>query len=143
MILPDINLIVYAYNSDAPFHRRAKAWWERCLSGNEPVGLAWAVILGFVRLMSNRRVLAKPMSAAEAVNHCGSWIAQPNVRIVLPGPAHLDILGELLAGPMGPNLVTDAHLAALAIEHQAELHSNDADFSRFSGLAWRNPVATA
>lgn len=141
MILPDINLIVYAYNEDAPFHLQAKAWWEQCLSGNEPVGMAWAVILGFVRLMSNRRVLAKPMSASEAVDHCRSWIVQPNVRIVLPGPTHLNIFTELLAGPMGPNLVTDAHLAALAIEHQAELHSNDTDFSRFSGLVWRNPVA--
>ena len=141
MIIPDINLIVYAYNEDAPFHAPAKAWWERRLSGTEPVGLAWAVILGFVRLMSNRRVLARPMPASEAVGHCRSWILQPNARIVLPGPTHLDIFTGLLAGPMGPNLVTDAHLAALAIEHQAELHSNDGDFARFSGLTWRNPVA--
>ncbi len=141
MIIPDINLIVYAYNEDAPFHAPAKAWWEQCLSGTEPVGLAWAVILGFVRLMSNRRVLASPMPTSEAVEHCRSWILQPNVRIVLPGPTHLDIFTGLLAGPMGPNLVTDAHLAALAIEHQAELHSNDGDFARFSGLTWRNPVA--
>ena len=141
MILPDINLIVYAYNEDAPFHAPAKAWWEQCLSGTEPVGVAWAVILGFVRLMSNRRVLTSPMPAAEAAGHCRSWILQPNVRIVLPGPTHLDVLTELLSGPTGPNLVTDAHLAALAIEHQAELHSNDTDFARFSGLSWRNPVA--
>ncbi len=141
MIIPDINLIVYAYNEDAPFHAPAKAWWEQCLSGTEPVGLAWAVILGFVRLMSNRRVLANPMPTSEAVEHCRSWILQPSVRVILPGPTHLDIFTGLLAGPMGPNLVTDAHLAALAIEHQAELHSNDGDFARFSGLTWRNPVA--
>ena len=141
MILPDINLVVYAYNEDAPFHAPAKAWWERCLSETEPVGLPWAVMLGFVRLMSNRRVLARPMSAPEAAEQCKRWMLQPNVRIVLPGPAHIDILVGLLKGPMGPNLVTDAHLAALAIEHQAELHSNDSDFARFSGLTWCNPVA--
>lgn len=141
MILPDINLVVYAYNEDAPHHLGAKAWWERCLSQPEPVAVAWVVMLGFVRLMSNRRVLARPMSASEAVDHCKSWLLRPNVRIALPGPTHMDILAGLLDGPIGPNLVTDAHLAALAIEHQAELHSNDTDFARFSGLSWRNPVA--
>ncbi len=141
MILPDINLVVYAYNEDAPHHDAAKAWWERSLTESEPVGMAWVVVLGFVRLMSNRRVLAKPMSASEAAEHCKSWLVRPNVRIVLPGPTHMDILAGLLAKPIGPNLVTDAHLAALAIEHQAELHSNDSDFARFSGLTWRNPVA--
>ncbi len=141
MILPDINLVVYAYNEDAPQHDAARTWWERSLTESEPVGVAWVVVLGFVRLMSNRRVLAKPMSASEAAEHCKSWLVRPNVRIVLPGPTHMDILAGLLAKPIGPNLVTDAHLAALAIEHQAELHSNDSDFARFSGLTWRNPVA--
>ncbi len=141
MILPDVNLLVYAYNEDAPHHAAAKTWWEDCLSGTEPVALAWVVVLGFVRLMSNRRVLVRPMDAAAAVAHCRSWLLQPNVRILLPGPAHMDVLAGLLAGHVGSNLVTDAHLAALAIEHQAELHSNDTDFARFSGLAWRNPVA--
>ena len=141
MILPDVNLLVYAYNEDAPHHAAAKVWWEDCLSGTEPLALAWVVMLGFVRLMSNRRVLVRPMAAAEAVEHCRSWLLQPNVRILLPGPAHMDVLAGLLAGHVGSNLVTDAHLAALAIEHQAELHSNDTDFARFSGLAWRNPVA--
>ena len=113
----------------------------QCLSEDEPVGLAWAVMLGFVRLMSNRRVLARPMPAPEAVRHCRSWLAQPNARIILPGSTHMDLLAGLLAGPVGPNLVIDAHLAALAIEHQAELQSNDSDFARFPGLRWRNPVA--
>ncbi len=142
MILPDINLLVYAYNEDAPLHSASKAWWERCLSGSEPVGLAWIVVLGFVRLMSSRRVLVEPMPSGEAVEHCRAWLAQPGTLIVTPGPPHLDILSHLLAGPsISANLVTDAHLAALAIEHQATLHSNDSDFSRFSGLRWHNPVA--
>ena len=141
MILPDINLVVYAYNEDAPHHVAAKAWWERCLSETEPLAVAWVVVLGFIRLMSNRRVLARPMSASEAAEHCKLWLLRPNVRIALPGPTHMDILAGLLVEPIGPNLVTDAHLAALAIEHQAELHSNDGDFARFSGLTWHNPVA--
>ena len=142
MIVPDVNLLVYAYNEDAPFHAASKAWWERCLSGNEPVGIAWITLLGFIRLMSNRRVLLDPMATPEAISQCRLWLAEPNVRIVLPGPNHLDVLAELVAGSSaGANLTMDAHLAALAIEHQAELHSNDTDFSRFSGLRWRNPVA--
>ena len=142
MIVPDINLLVYAYNEDAPCHPAAKAWWETCLSGTEPVGLAWVALLGFVRLMSSRRVLLEPMPATEGLDHCRAWLTQPNARILTPGPAHLDVLSSLLAGPsISASLVTDAHLAALAIEHQAELHSNDADFSRFSGLRWHNPVA--
>jgi toxin-antitoxin system PIN domain toxin len=141
MILPDINLIVYAYNQDAPAHDQAKGWWQRCLSEVEPVGLAWVVVLGFVRLMSNRRVLIRPMPAAQAVEHCKSWLLRPNVRVLLPGPTHLDVFTSLVSAPIGPNLVTDAHLAALAIEHGAVLHSNDADFGRFSGLNWHNPIA--
>ena len=142
MIVPDINLLVYAYNEDAPFHEAAKAWGERLLSSTEPVGLSWPVMLGFTRLMSNRRVLVAPMAVEEAMTHCRQWVAQPNVRLLLPGPAHFDVLASLLRGPaISSVLVTDAHLAALAIEHQAELHSNDRDFSRFSGLRWRNPVA--
>jgi len=141
LILPDINLLVYAYNEDAPLHAAAKAWWETSLSEAEPVGLAWVVMLGFVRLMTSRRILVSPISTVDAVDICRTWLAQPNALIVTPGPAHLDVLSNLLTGPtINANLVTDAHLAALAIEHQAELHSNDADFSRFSGLKWRNPV---
>ena len=143
MLVPDVNLLVYAYNEDAPFHVAAKAWWEARLSSNEPVGLAWVAMLGFVRIMSNRRALLQPMPLVEAVGHCRTWLAKPNVRVITPGPSHLDILADLLDGPVGSNLVTDAHLAALAIEHQAELHSNDSDFARFSGLMWRNPVAEA
>ena len=81
------------------------------------------------------------MSAPEAIGHCWSWLLQPHTRIVQPGPTHMELLAGLLGTHVSSNLVTDAHLAALAIEHQAELHSNDSDFARFSGLAWRNPVA--
>ena len=142
MLVPDINLLVYAYNKDSPHHEAARHWWERCLSGNEPVGLSWIVILGFARVVSNRRAVATPMAVGEAFAECRRWLARPNARILAPGPSHLDVLEGLLRGPaISSSLVMDAHLAALAIEHQAELHSNDWDFARFSGLRWRNPVS--
>ena len=141
MILPDINLLVYAYNTDAPGHRRAKAWWEACLSDLDPVGLPWVVILGYLRLMTSRSVLVDPFSPQEAIGHIRSWLERPQVQILQPGPRHLELLDGLMRGAQASgSLSTDAHLAAVAIEHQAELHSNDGDFSRFPGLRWTNPL---
>ena len=142
MILPDVSLLVYAYNSDAPHHKRASSWWEEALSGTVQVGLPWVVCLGFIRLMTNRSVLIEPLTAAEALNHVRDWIATTQADIVQPGPRHLDILGSFAsAGVLASNLTTDAHIAALAIELQAEVHSNDTDFARFPGLRWINPLA--
>jgi len=141
VILPDLNLVVYAHNRDAPHHAKVRAWWERLLNGADPVAVPWAVALGFVRLMTHRAVLITPMLPASAMAHVRAWFAQPNVERLDPGPQHVDLLDRLLAaaGTAG-NLTTDAHLAALAIEHQCELHSNDHDFARFPGLRWRNPL---
>jgi uncharacterized protein len=141
MILPDLNLLIYAYNSDAPHHEPAKAWWEAALSTERPVLLGWAVILGFIRLMTHRSVLVRPLETSLAVAHVRSWLERPNVEIVDPGPRHLEILAGLLhsAGAAG-SLTTDAHLAALAVEQRAELCSNDADFARFPGLRLLNPL---
>lgn len=141
MILPDLNLLVYAYNRDAPHHAAAKAWWERLLSGSHPVGLPWAVACGFIRLMTHPAVLVTPLAPSPALAHVRSWFAQPIVEVLEPGPRHLELL-ERLFGHLGVagNLTTDAHLAAIAIEYKAELHTNDADFSRFPGLRWRNPL---
>jgi uncharacterized protein len=141
VIVPDLNLIVYAHNADAPEHAASRAWWEALLNGTEPVAVPWAVALGFVRLLTHRAVLVTPMLPPVAVAHVRSWLAQPHVEILDPGPQHLAILDRLLTatGTAG-NLTTDAHLAALAIEHQCELHSNDTDFARFPGLRWRNPL---
>ncbi|HEY0553320.1 MAG TPA: type II toxin-antitoxin system VapC family toxin [Thermoanaerobaculia bacterium] len=141
MILPDINLLVYAYNTDAPGHRRAKVWWEACLSDLDPVGLPWVVLLGYLRLMTSRSVLVDPFSPQEAIGHIRSWLERPQVQILHPGPRHLELLDGLMRGAQASgSLSTDSHLAALAIEHQAELHSNDGDFSRFPGLRWTNPL---
>ena len=141
MILPDINLLIYAYNSSAPGHLMAKSWWEACLSEDRPVGLPWAVLLGYLRLMTSRNVLVAPLSPEEATGHVRSWLERPQAQILHPGPRHLDLLEGLLHGArISGSLTTDAHLAALAIEHQAELHSNDTDFARFPGLRWTNPL---
>jgi uncharacterized protein len=141
VIVPDVNLLVFAYNQDAPEHAGARDWWEGALDGSRSVGLPWLSILGFVRLMTHRSVAIRPMSPAAALGVVRSWLALPEVSILQPGPRHLDILEESFAalGTAG-RMTSDAHLAALAIEYQAELHSNDADFARFPGLRWRNPL---
>ena len=141
MILPDLNLLVFAYNSDAPRHRSAKAWWEDVMTTGRPVALPWAVVVGFVRLATHPSVLAPPMEHGVALDHVQSWLDRENVRILEPGPRHLAHLRELLdAVGVAGRLTTDAHLAAIAIEHQCELHSNDVDFGRFPGLRWRDPL---
>ena len=141
MIVPDLNLLVYAYNADAPHHAAARRWWEDAMSGSRTVGLPWAVCLGFIRLMTSRRVLREPMEPAEALRHIRSWLDRPQTQVLQPGPRHLDILDSFAAQRLlTSDLATDAHLAALAIEYQAELCSNDGDFARFPGLRVRNPV---
>lgn len=141
MIIPDVNLLVYAYNSDAPHHQQAKTWWEQGVRGRQPVAIPWVVALGFLRIMTSRAVLPRPMGVGTALGHVRSWLDQPTVLLLQPGPRHLGILtsfGE--AGVLTAALMTDAHIAALAIENQATVHSNDSDFSRFPGLHWTNPL---
>jgi uncharacterized protein len=141
VILPDVNLLVHTYDADSPRHAEARAWWERLLNSTQSVGLSWAVVLGFLRLTTSRQILANPLLPSTACAHVRAWLAQPYVSIVHPGDRHAEMLFGLLesVGTAG-NLTTDAHLAALAIEHQAELHSTDADFARFAGLRWINPL---
>ncbi len=141
MILPDVNLLLYAYDTAAPHHLAARDWWEGALSGDEPVGLAWVTLLAFVRITTRRAIFEEPFSVDEAVGHVDSWLAQPQVMVVHPGHRHAEHLFRFLRrlGTAG-NLTTDAHLAALAIEHGCTLHSTDADFARFPGLRWRNPL---
>jgi toxin-antitoxin system PIN domain toxin len=141
-MLPDVNLLVHAYNVESPRHATARPWWEGALNSTSPVGLTWAVLLGFIRLTTSRQVLTNPLPPAVACAHVRAWLAQPYVGILHPGDRHPEILFGLLeaVGTAG-NLTTDAHLAALAIEHQAEVHSTDADFARFPGVRWTNPLA--
>lgn len=141
MIIPDLNLLVHAYNVGSPVHAKARAWWEGALGDPAPVGMPWVVILGFVRITTHPKILASPLPASAACERAEAWLGQPQVLLLHPGERHAGILFGLLRslGTAG-NLTTDAHLAALAIENQAELHTTDADFSRFGGLRWRNPL---
>src|ERR1044071_4163238 len=129
MIIPDINLLLYAYDSDSAVHSKAAGWWQRCLSGDEPVGLAQVVAFGFVRIATNRRVFRNPMTPIEAVEHVRSWQEQPVVHVLEAETGHLAHVLKLLEtlGTAG-NLVSYAQLAALALEHDAVLHTSDADF---------------
>jgi len=141
MILVDVNLLIYAVDKDAPRHAAAKSWWEATLSGTETVGLSWIVLLAFLRLTTRPNVFPKPLSIEAAFDIVDSWLEQPLATVVHPGPRHAQMLRDLLL-PLGTggNLTTDAHLAALAIEHGAELCSSDHDFARFQHLKWRNPL---
>ena len=141
MKVVDINLLIYALNTDTPHHPRAKKWLEASLSDEEPVGLAWVVILGFLRIITNVRIMPTPLSPEIAMEIVEEWLHHPTVKIIVPGERHWNILKELLM-PLGTaaNLTSDAHLAAIAIEHGARLYSTDNDFSRFLKLRWTNPI---
>jgi len=142
MKLLDVNLLLYAVNEDAPLHRRARTWLEETLSGTETVGLTWIVLLAFLRLSTRAAVFPKPLRAEDAFARIDSWLDQPCVVVLHPTVGHARVLRDLLL-PLGTagNLTSDAHLAAIAIEHGAELCSCDNDFARFPGLRWVNPLA--
>lgn len=141
MKLPDLNLLLYAIDEGSPHHDRARLWLEETLSGTEQVGLAWSVLLGFLRISTNPVAFERALTAIEALDYIDEWRKQSVTSIVHPTAQHATHLRKLLTklGTAG-NLTTDAHLAALAIEHGAELCSHDADFSRFDGLRWTDPL---
>lgn len=142
MILPDLNLLIYAHNPQAPHHTSARQWWEDCMNGSEDVGIPWAVSCGFVRLVTHRRVFVQPLNAKAALDIVDSWFARHHVSALNPGPEHLPLLREMLeASGHAGSLTTDAHLAALALEHRCTLHSNDRDMARFPRLQRHNPLA--
>jgi hypothetical protein len=139
--LPDVNLLVYAVDESSRHHVGARSWLERVLSGTEEIGFAWLALLGFIRVSTNPSALGNPLSPARAFEFVDSWLGQPVSTVVHPTPEHAATLRGLLE-PLGTagNLTSDAHLAALAIEHGAELCSGDADFSRFPDLRWTDPL---
>jgi toxin-antitoxin system PIN domain toxin len=142
MIVPDLNLLLYAYDSSSPYNKDAVTWWRNCMSGTDPVGLPTVIIFGFIRLSTSVRVFQHPMTPSEAAGHVRSWLSQPTTQVLDPGPHHVEQTLRLLEalGAAG-NLVTDAQLAAIAIDHSAILHTADADFARFPDLQWTNPIA--
>lgn len=141
MKIVDLNVLLYVVNSDAAEHERARTWWEDTLNGEEAVGLPWIVLLGFLRLATNPRVFPRPLVLDVTKATIDRWLARANVRLVREKDDHWARLKALLAetGTAG-NLTTDAHLAALAITHDAVLVSCDNDFARFKGLRWENPL---
>ncbi|MCF7675494.1 MAG: type II toxin-antitoxin system VapC family toxin [Akkermansiaceae bacterium] len=141
MILPDVNLLIYAHNLRAPQHRKALAWWNRCLEGPEGVALAWVVIQGFVRITTHPKIFEHPMPVEDALGRVEEWLILPHVQVIHPPQTHFKTWSSFLkqVGSAG-NLTTDAHLAALATDRALTLHSTDADFYRFPGLKWRNPL---
>jgi uncharacterized protein len=143
VILVDVNILVYATNNAAPQHAAAREWLDLQFAGVVPVGLPWAALLALVRLGSNPRVFPRPLTVQESWGQVTSWLAAEPVWIPQPTERHPEVLGALLTQPgvLG-NLVPDAHLAALAIEHGLTLCSTDGDFARFKGLRWVNPLAT-
>jgi uncharacterized protein len=141
MILPDANLLLYAYNVNAPQHVTAKTWLEDILSGTEVVGLAWLTIIAFIRISTNSKAFPSPISIEQATSIVELWLTRPIVTVIAPTERHWSILKELLTdGQVKGPLVTDAHLAALAIEHGAVLYTSDRDFARFSNLRVTNPL---
>ena len=141
MILPDANLLVYAHDVESHHHAVAVSWFRELLKGSEPLALAWITILAFVRITTRPKVLSQPLLMSEAAAVVNDLLARSQVLLLHPGGRHWTILRELLfEGQATGNLVMDAHLAALAIEHGALLCTTDRDFARFPGLRWENPL---
>lgn len=141
MILPDANILLYAQDSQSAFHSIAKEWLDDVLSGETPVCLCWDVLNAFMRIATNKRIFRRPLTMKEAMLCVQSWLEQPNVRLIGPTESHWKLQSQLMQkGQAIANLIPDAHLAALAIENGCVLYSADADFSRFPGLKWKNPL---
>jgi uncharacterized protein len=143
VILVDVNILVYASNAESDQHADGRDWFDGQLSGSTLVGLPWASLLAFLRIATNPRAFRSPLTMAIAWQQVSSWLSAETVWTPEPTDRHAAVLGNLLALPgVHGNLVPDAHLAALAIEHGLTLCSTDGDFARFPGLAWRNPLAS-
>lgn len=140
MQIVDVNVLLYAVNEDAPNHAVARKWLDRSLSGEEPVGFAWQVVLAFLRLTTRHGLFPTPLTTEAATDVVRGWLGEPLAVVVEPTARHLQLLRGLLleTGSRG-NLVGDAHLAALALEHGAGIVSFDADFGRFAGVRWTRP----
>lgn len=141
MISIDANLLIYAYNASTPQHPAARKWLEQVLSAPEPVRLGWSTVHSFLRIVTHPRIFPRPFSIRDARAFVEEWFLQPSVAILEPGELYWSIFRELLtAGQVRGDLVMDAHIAALAIEHGAVLCTTDKDFARFDKLRVRNPL---
>ena len=142
MSLVDANILLYAEDRLSLQHERARQWWDERLSGKDPVNLSWTVLNAFIRIATNRRVFKRPLTMKQAVERVNTWLQQPCTRLITPTQEHWRILQKMLTrGQAIANLVTDAHLASLAVAHGCVLYSTDQDFARFPGLKWQNPLS--
>lgn len=142
MIVPDLDLLIFAHNERSKFHQGARTWWSELVNGTEPVGIPWQVSNGFIRQMANPNVIAGVWEPAEAARAVARWLSINHITALAPGPRYLSILEQILAATGATTrLVPDATIAALAMENGAEVHTHNArDFRRFEGLLWRNPL---
>lgn len=141
MIIPDTNLLIYAYDSTAQDHLVAKRWWEKALSDDVPVGIPWIVVLAFTRLMSHPTIAQKPLTISQVKKKVEVWFSLSHVRLLSPSANTFKVFFELLESvKRGGNLSTDAMIAAAALEYSGVVYTNDHDFSRFPGLKWKNPL---
>ena len=142
MILPDVSVLIHAHNADSGVHQKARLWWDACLAGSEGIGLAWATMLGFIRITTNRKVVTRPLPVRDIMAWVESLLALPHVHIAQPADTHFErIRAELERLGTAGNLTTDVHLAVLAMERGYVLYSTDTDFGRFAKLRWVNPCA--
>jgi len=140
VVIVDANVLLYAVDSTAAHHENSRSWLDRSLAGSEAVGLAWVVLLAFVRIATSPAIHPTAMSVDEALDQMETWLGAPAAVVAQPSARHVGVLGSLIRSVgTGGNLTTDAHLAALAIEHSAEIVSYDRDFARFTGVKHRIP----
>jgi toxin-antitoxin system PIN domain toxin len=141
VILVDANILIYAVDADSPHHAPARRWLEETLSGDTPVALPWVVILAFLRITTRSGILRNPLPAEAAIEYVESWLQQPYVSAIGPGEHHWPVLRSLLrASGTAGNLTSDAHVAAMALEHGCTIASADNDFRRFAGISHLNPL---
>jgi hypothetical protein len=141
MIVPDVNLLLYAEIDAFPQHPSARRWWEGVLNGERQVGIAPVALFGFLRIATNRRVLTDPLPVDDAIERVRRWLDRPHAVVLIPGTRHLETAFRLLrALGTGANLTTDVQIAAHAVEYQGEVFSNDEGFGRFEGVPWVNPL---
>lgn len=139
-MIVDANVLLYAVDDTSRFHVTARAWLESAMNGVERVGLPWATLMAFQRIITHPRATTNPLAAEQAWTFISDWLDADQAWVPVPGARHREILGTLLVdGDLRGNLVTDAHLAALALEHGVGICSFDSDFARFAGLRWENP----
>lgn len=143
MIVPDANLLLYAYDSASPDHDAAREWWESCLSGDEAVGLTHVVLFAFLRIATSARIYEEPLPLETATTHIRSWRRRGVTELLQPAHDHVDRVADLLvaARSSGSNLVTDAQIAALAQQYRGTVHTADTDFRRFPDVDCAFPLS--